>query len=65
MDTQHTDKQTYTVKEVAELMSCSRMTVIRRFQNERGVIVIQGERRRSLRIPRYVLERVIRRISVQ
>jgi hypothetical protein len=62
---QDSEKQVYTVKELAELLACSRQTIIRRFQNERGVIVLKGEQRRSLRIPRFVLERVLRSMTVR
>jgi AraC-like DNA-binding protein len=61
---QRMEKQTYTVKEIATIMSISRWTVVRLFQAEGGVIVLRGKQRKSLRIPRFVLERVIRRISV-
>jgi hypothetical protein len=39
--------------------------VIRRFENEGGALVLEGKQRKSLPIPRFVLERVIRRISVK
>ncbi|HEX3104421.1 MAG TPA: hypothetical protein VHQ22_08235 [Terriglobales bacterium] len=58
------EKQTYTVKEIAAIMSMSRWTVVRLFQAERDVLVLRGKQRKTLRIPRFVLERVIRRISV-
>lgn len=65
------EKAAYTVDEVARMTGLSRRTVTRMFEVERGVIVLEREekthkrRYRSIRIPRAVYERVIRRISVQ
>jgi hypothetical protein len=64
-------KPAYTVDEVAALTGFSRNTIIRLFQNERGVIVLvrpsalHKRRYRSIRIPRAVYERVIGRLAVR
>ena len=61
----------YTVKEVAVLTAFSERTVIKMFENEKGVLVYEVPRLRkrasyrTIRISRHVYERVIRRISVQ
>lgn len=61
----------YTVAEVAGLTGFSTRTVIRIFQNERGVIVLgrpetmHKRRYRSIRIPRAVYERVASRLTVK
>jgi excisionase family DNA binding protein len=54
----------YTVSEVADILRISRDTVIRRFENERGVVemgdsVAVKRRYRQLRIPKTVLDRFI------
>jgi len=61
----------YTVKQVAELTGFSPQTITRLFEHEEGIIVIErkkpgGKRAhyRSIRIPRGVYERVLRRCSV-
>jgi hypothetical protein len=65
------DKPTYTVGEVAELMGFSRMTITRLFQDEPGVIVLRRPEQmhkrgyRSMRIPRTVLLRVQQRLAVR
>ena len=62
---------TYTVAEVAALTGFSRSTVIRMFEKERGVLIIERpesmhkRRYRSLRIPRAVYERVIGKLTVK
>jgi|YelNatPaOPRAMG01_1025707.scaffolds.fasta_scaffold37970_3 hypothetical protein len=59
----------YTPKEIAERLKLSTDKVIRLFEKEPGVTVIEnramlGKRRyRTLRIPESVLERVLRRLS--
>jgi transcriptional regulator GlxA family with amidase domain len=59
----------YTVAEVAELTGFSRDTITRMFQAEPGVLVIERKtttrkrRYRSIRIPRAVYERVVKRIT--
>ena len=64
------EKQAYMVKEVAGLMGLSRQTVTRLFEKEPGVLIVKRPETvrkgsyRSIRIPRAVYERVIRRISV-
>jgi len=67
-----TDKPAYTVAEVAELTGFSERTVTKLFEKEPGTLIFEVKRRRpkrkqyrSIRIPRHVFERVIRRISVQ
>ena len=64
------EKPAYAVAEVAELTGFSRQTVIRMFENEKGVLILERPERlhkrgyRSIRIPRAVFERVIRKMSV-
>jgi transcriptional regulator GlxA family with amidase domain len=62
----------YSIAEVAALTGFSNRTVTKLFETEPGVIVYQASnpRRmrkgyRSLRIPRHVYQRVMRRLSVQ
>jgi hypothetical protein len=59
----------YTVSEVCKLTGLSVQTVIRVFQCERGVIVLQNETPgkrayRSFRIPRPVFRRVVSKWTV-
>jgi hypothetical protein len=59
----------YTVAEVVKLTGLSVQTVIRLFENERGVIVLQGRKPgkrayRSFRIPRAVYRRVVSKWTV-
>jgi hypothetical protein len=58
----------YTVAEVAKMLSFSPQMVTRLFENERGVLIVERQAKtrnyRSIRIPRAVYERVIRKISV-
>ena len=67
--TTDTPETPYDVSEVVALMGLSRQTVIRLFADEPGVIVIDRKeslhkrRRRTIRIPRAVFERVLRRIT--
>lgn len=64
-----TDKQAYTVAEVAALTGLSARTVTRMFENETGVLVLERPERmhkrryRSIRIPRAVYERVLRKLT--
>ena len=64
------DKKTLTVKEIAALMGLSRQTVMRMFEKEKGALIVprpetlRKRRYRSIRIPRAVYERVVRRITV-
>ena len=64
-----TDTPALTVAEVARLMSFSRQTIERLFRHEKGVILItrpttnRKRRYTSIRIPRYVYERVISGMS--
>jgi hypothetical protein len=60
----------YTAKEVADMWSLSRSSIIRIFQAEPGVLKIGAKKPRgrrgnvTLRIPESVLQRVHRRMSV-
>ncbi len=60
----------YTVAEVAALTHLSERTVTKIFENERGVLIYEVPRLRkrksyrTIRIPRHVYERVIRRWTV-
>ncbi|MGA2337781.1 MAG: hypothetical protein WBQ19_01130 [Terriglobales bacterium] len=62
------DKLVYTVAEVSALMGFSTSTIIKLFRDEPGVIVLtrptemHKRRYRSLRIPRAVYQRVLRRM---
>ena len=64
-------KPAYTVHEIAELTGLSRNTVIRLFENERGVIILARPEKmhkrgyRTIRIPHAVYERVIGRLTVR
>ncbi len=64
------DRAPYTVAEVAALTGFSTDTIIRMFEREPGVLIVarpstnRKRRYRSIRIPRGVYERVIRRITV-
>jgi predicted DNA-binding transcriptional regulator AlpA len=59
-----------TVAEAAALTGFSRDTITRMFQDEPGVLVLarpttnRKRRYRSIRIPRAVYERVVRRLTV-
>jgi hypothetical protein len=63
------EKQAFTVAEVAVLTGYSRQTVTRLLEEEPGILVInrpepmRKQRHRSIRIPRLVYERVVRRIT--
>jgi hypothetical protein len=60
----------YTVPEVATLTGFSVQTITRMFQAEPGVLVLERkttigkQRYRSIRIPRSVYERVVRKITL-
>ena len=64
-------KAALTVREIAGLTGFSRQTVTRMFENEKGVLVVARPEEmhkrgyRSIRIPREVYERVVRRLSVR
>lgn len=67
---QQAKKEAFTMEEVARMIGFSRNTVARIFENEPGLLVLErpekmhGKRRyRSIRIPRIVYERVIRRLT--
>jgi hypothetical protein len=63
-------QEVYTVAEVAELTGFSRSTVTRMFEREKGVLILARPESlhkrsyRSIRIPRAVYERVVRRLAV-
>ena len=63
------EKQMFTVKEVAARTGLSERTVIRLFEREPGVLIIERaeerfkRRYRTIRIPRWVFERVYRRLT--
>lgn len=60
----------YTVAEVARMTRLSERTITRMFEREPGVLVYEVPRKRkrasyrTIRIPRHVYERVLRRITV-
>ena len=56
-------KDAYTVAEVAKLMAYSTRSIIRLFEREPGVIIRRGKRR-MLRIPRAVYQRVMRKLAL-
>ncbi len=64
------DKGVFSIREVCDMTGFSRQTISRMFESEPGVLVISRpekmhkQRYRSIRIPRAVYERVIRRLSV-
>jgi hypothetical protein len=59
----------YTVAEVAKMLNYSPQMITRLFENEKGVVIVERKAKkrnyRSIRIPRTVYERVIRKLSVQ
>ena len=65
------EKQIYTVKDIAAMMGFSQPTIIRMFEKEPGVLIVKRAETvrkrgyRSIRIPRAVYERVVRRLSVR
>ena len=71
MKTRSTEKLVYRVDDVAELIGMSRRSVIRLFEHESGVIILERpekmhkRRYRSIRIPRIVYERVINKMRVK
>jgi hypothetical protein len=65
-DLDEQNKGAYTVAEAARILVCSPRTILRWFGNERGVIRLNPKgKRHSIRIPKHVFERVIRRWTVQ
>lgn len=68
---QRTDKQTLKPHEVADILGLSVPTVRKMFAKERGVLILEcparmnKQRYRSMRIPRAVLERVMRGLTVR
>ena len=63
IDTIKPEDAAYTVAEVARMLNWSRRTIVRMFENEPGVLIRKGKRR-TLRIPRPVYERVLRKYAV-
>lgn len=64
-----TETVVYSVAEVARLLGLSRQKVTSLFEDEPGVLVFESKQPgkriyRSIRIPRHVYERVLRRCSV-
>jgi hypothetical protein len=63
--------EVYTVGEVAALTGFSRRAVIRLFEGERGTVLLSRpsanhkRRYRSIRIPRFVFERVVSGLSAK
>jgi transcriptional regulator GlxA family with amidase domain len=58
----------YTVAEVAKMLNYSAQTITRLFENEKGVLIVERQAKKrnyiSIRIPRAVYERVIRKLTV-
>jgi hypothetical protein len=67
---ENVDNTPYSVAEVAKLTGFSPQMVTRLFENEKGVLIFQVNRPRkratyrTIRIPRHVYTRVLRKISV-
>jgi hypothetical protein len=62
-----TDKTNFTVQQVADEWQIDPKTARRLFRHEPGVVTLTGRgtgKRVALRIPRSVVERVIRRLTV-
>ena len=65
------EKPVYTVADIAEMMGLSRSTITRLFEHEPGVIILKRPERmhkrsyRSIRIPRAVYERLVKRLTVK
>jgi predicted transcriptional regulator len=59
----------YSILEVARMTGWSPQLVTRTFENEAGVLIVERQAKkrnyRTIRIPRAVYERVIRRFTVQ
>jgi len=53
----------YTVAEVAKLMGFSARSILRIFEREPGVLIRKGKRR-TIRIPRAVYQRVLRKLTI-
>jgi len=70
MSRQPIDKAAYTVAEVAKLTGFSKPTIANLFANEPGVLVLERPEKmhkrayKSVRIPRHVYERVLKRMTV-
>ena len=64
------EEKAFTIREIAALTGFSRQTITRMFQKEKGVLVIDRpeamhkRKYRSIRIPRAVCDRVLRRFTV-
>ena len=65
------EKQAYSVSEVAAMTGLSRNTVIRMFEHEKGVLILDRpelmhkRRYRTIRIPHAVYERIRNRLTVR
>ena len=63
------EQQVYTINELATMLGLSRQTVIRLFENESGIILIERpetmhkKRHRTIRVPRAVYQRVLHKIT--
>jgi hypothetical protein len=68
---QFTDKQAYSVAEVAAITGFSRQTITRLFEHEKGVLIVgraetlHKRAYRSIRIPHPVVERVMQKLTVR
>jgi hypothetical protein len=65
LEAQKMDNEAYTVREVARMTGYSMRTIVRMFENEPGVLVRENSKRRTLRIPRAVYERVVRKLTIR
>jgi hypothetical protein len=54
-----------TVTDVTKLTGLSRKVITRLFEREPGVLILKSRKERTIRIPRRVYERVLRRLTVQ
>jgi hypothetical protein len=59
------ENEAYTVQDVAALLKFSRQTITLLFENEPGVLILKNGKRRSLRIPPAVYQRVVRKWAVR
>jgi len=64
------EQRPYTIAEIAAMTGFSKQTVTRLFEREPGVLILarpeQKHKRgyRSIRIPRHIYERVVRKLTV-
>jgi hypothetical protein len=65
----HENNAPYTIAEIAKMLNYSPQFITRLFENEKGVLIVERKAKkrnyRSIRIPRAVYERVIRKLTVQ